>query len=422
MEKRSEEIREIIGAPPPFLIRWGMILSLFVVVVLGWGAYFFKYPDTITTDILVTSKEPSFKLVAQKSAFVESVEVENEDKVVAGQILVALASKANFADVLVLDDLIYNIDETNTDTLLHLDLPSDLLLGDLKEYWYDFREKQDLIFLTQQRDAENVSISRLTKQLKKARVAIDYEKKDKINLETKHQIAKERYIREDNLLKEGLSTVAKVRTRKDELLATERSLQEVEANIKAKQFEIRIIQKDISAYKTGSAITNSNAFDELKRAFKQLREEIEEWKQEFLIMAPADGIVLIQDRNLAEHQFVARESELMVVLPTVTTGIIGHIDLDLKGSGKIKVGQKVIIKLNSYPFEVFGAVEGQIAKKGKVPRGDIIPVQIEFPKGLETNSGKILEQTREMYGKAHIVVEEKRFIEWVFERFKKWTL
>ena len=54
IEIRSEEVQEILGTPPSWLVRYGTTLALFTIVVIGWMAYFVKYPDTVTAEISVT--------------------------------------------------------------------------------------------------------------------------------------------------------------------------------------------------------------------------------------------------------------------------------------------------------------------------------------------------------------------------------
>ena len=51
IELRSEEVQEVMGQIPAWIVRWGITLLFLVVVALLVGSCFFKYPDVITADM-----------------------------------------------------------------------------------------------------------------------------------------------------------------------------------------------------------------------------------------------------------------------------------------------------------------------------------------------------------------------------------
>ena len=106
----------------------------------------------------------------------------------------------------------------------------------------------------------------------------------------------------------------------------------------------------------------------------------------------------------------------MVILPVHEGNLVGRVNLNLKGLGKVKEGQPVIVKLDSYPFETFGVIRGVVKSKGKVAYQNTIPLDISFPNGLETTSGRIIELNQEMTGTVEIITENKRFIQWIFQK------
>jgi hypothetical protein len=64
-------------------------------------------------------------------------------------------------------------------------------------------------------------------------------------------------------------------------------------------------------------------------------------------------------------------------------------------------------------------VIGEVTYKGKVPHNNSVPAEISFPDGLVTTTGRTIEPSPEMTGTAEIITEKKRFIEWIFESFRK---
>lgn len=94
--------------------------------------------------------------------------------------------------------------------------------------------------------------------------------------------------------------------------------------------------------------------------------------------------------------------------------------LPVQGSGKVKAGQEVNIRLNNYPDQEFGYVKGRVYSVSPVPtEQDMYVVDIRLPDGMRTNYGKDLPLTREMKGIAEIVTEDMRLLERMMSPLRK---
>jgi multidrug resistance efflux pump len=421
VEIRSEEVQEILGTPPKWMVRWGTTVAFATFIALGWVGYFVRYPDTVSAPIKVTSTDPPKKLIAENNGYIAEILVNNEDTVETGQILLAFNTRAKFVDVLVLADYIISVKNLDDQSLLSFNPPRDLLLGELSEDLDAFFQKQEEMSSSRSRRYENYSIRQLGSQINKIRSSIEYEKKRKESVEKQLALANEQLTRDQNLYYEKLVTPERLRQSQAEVISLERTIQTIESGIRNKQFEINMIQNEISGVRRGSTESESDAFSSLKDSFVKLQNKVEDWTKKYLISSPIDGIVLITNENIGEQQFVSAGTVLMVVVPLKETETKGRIALDVTGSGKVQRGQKVIVKLKSYPFPEFGAVIGEVAWKGRVPNNNQIPIEVTFPEGLKTTTGKIIEPSQEMAGEAQIIMEEKRFIERVFESFRRVT-
>lgn len=87
--------------------------------------------------------------------------------------------------------------------------------------------------------------------------------------------------------------------------------------------------------------------------------------------------------------------------------------------GKVKVGQRVIIRFTNYPDQEFGIVNGVVTSISLVPMEDNYMVEIGLPDGLLTNYHKTLPVSQEMQAQADIVTEDLRLIERFFMPLKK---
>ncbi|GIQ58261.1 hypothetical protein Flavo103_13970 [Flavobacterium collinsii] len=98
------------------------------------------------------------------------------------------------------------------------------------------------------------------------------------------------------------------------------------------------------------------------------------------------------------------------------------------GSGKVKVGQGVIVKLNNYPFNEYGSIKGRVRRISLVTNQQTLSdnqnkissylVDIDLPNGLKTNYGVELNFHAEAKGTAEIITEDRRLIERFFDNLR----
>ncbi|MDR0294914.1 MAG: hypothetical protein LBH91_01810 [Prevotellaceae bacterium] len=93
----------------------------------------------------------------------------------------------------------------------------------------------------------------------------------------------------------------------------------------------------------------------------------------------------------------------------------GKIYLPPQGTGKIKTGQIVNVKLDNFPYMEYGMIKLQVESAMLLPimqngkRYYIL--EIDFPEVLQTNYGKVLSFNRDMQGTAEIVTEDLRLLD-----------
>jgi len=68
IEIRSKEIDEILGKIPNKITRWGITVLFAITIILFMGSWFFKYPDAITSKIILTFSKRS-GVISTKDAY-----------------------------------------------------------------------------------------------------------------------------------------------------------------------------------------------------------------------------------------------------------------------------------------------------------------------------------------------------------------
>ena len=418
IDVRSEEVQEILGTPPKWLIRWGTTIAFAVVVMFGWLGFLIKYPDVVSADIKVTSADPPKRIIAENSLNISKVWVNNEDTVKLGQILITFNAKGNFEDIIELDKALSKIAFVNDSTLLAFNPKRELILGDIQDELYDFIEKQDEYKRQSGSEFDDLDVVQLNQELNNLTRSILIDRRSIKKLEEELAIVNRRYDEQDRGVREKVVAKRTLNRTKERMLGLERERQGLEAAIKTKEFQIQTIQNRINGVEKDNEVNKEIAMDELEGSFNNLRNQLETWKKNYTITSPIDGIVTISEA-ISDNQYVTKGQLLTQVIPFAQGDIMGKINLNLSGSGKVRQGQEVIVKFASHPFLEFGAVKGVVSWKGTIPSNNSVPVKVKFPNGLITTTGKTIKRNQEMIGRAEIITADKRFIERIFENVRR---
>ena len=111
---------------------------------------------------------------------------------------------------------------------------------------------------------------------------------------------------------------------------------------------------------------------------------------------------------------------MFTIIPSENSSFIAKLKTPAQNSGKLKIGQKVNIKLENYPDTEFGVLNGTIKKISLIPDKDgLYLIDVELPKKLMTSYNKEIDFKQEMRGSAEIITENLRLIERFFYQFKE---
>ncbi len=413
---RSEEVQEILGTPPHWLLRWGMLLSFIFIIILAWSLYWFSFPETVKAKIRLTKEDPPINLIVESSTYITDILVQSEDTVVAGQTVFVLDSEAKFEDVLSLDDYLLTLEGAEDSVLLNKKFPPDLRVGEIEENLLAFIEKQDQAKEEQSGRFSQMSATDLRIEIRQEKRYIAAVRNRRNNLEGQLELARIAFTRQDNLYKRGRGDFNRLREAEGRKFELESQIQEASTTIKIKQSRIRLLEQRLKTNASISEGSRIKSMNDLVNALDALQRAVERWKRKHLLVSPIDGIVILDQVKV--QKYVQTDERIAVVVPVSSSKLIGRSLLPLDKSGQIEKKQKVIVDFYSFPAKQFGAVEGIVAAKSKIPTANnMLPIEIRFPKGLITTTGKKLEIGQDMRGDITIIIEEKRLIQWLIDRF-----
>jgi HlyD family secretion protein len=194
-------------------------------------------------------------------------------------------------------------------------------------------------------------------------------------------------------------------------------LQQVRLDHSGKSIEMAEKNQLLQDYRIKRIEEKDKLISVLNESFLNLQAQIKIWENNYLLLSPFDGFVTFT-RYWNENQVVTKDEPVMNVVPYETGSYLGRINLKMQRSGKVRSGQKVNIKLSSYPYLEYGMVRGIVKTKSLVPSGDAYIIEIDFPEGLTTLYGIKLEFTQNMSGTAEIITEDLRLLQKLLNPFR----
>ncbi len=136
IELRSEEFQEILGHVPSWILRWGIIIIGIIVIIILVGSAIFKYPDTIPSQMTLTSSTPANAIVARTSGKLQELFVTDNQHVGQGEYLAVIENPACTKDILYLKHYLSELSK-NPDSISNLP-PKELKLGNLQSLFSSF--------------------------------------------------------------------------------------------------------------------------------------------------------------------------------------------------------------------------------------------------------------------------------------------
>ena len=423
-ELRSEEVQDVISTPPPWLVRWGTIM---VVAVLGafFGlAWYFRYPDRVPTELVVTTERPPVTIVTNASGYLTHLQVQEGDLVETGQLLAVIENDANYEDVQLLKSNVETALATGATTfdLAAVD-QADLRLGgmlqphlnELKKSYEELSFQQNTRYDITRINQLNESIKLLEQQREKERGLLK-STRDQLSTQQRNVRRNQQLLAQGDISQRQYESVLEEKNRvADDITRLEQSIND---------YEIRIqdIRNQIAEVRQQTSSVNTNQTVNLQNALFDLQSRIQAWERQFLLVANRPGRVSFFADLWTDEQYVSAGQEILSIVPLdggtdLENPIIGRAALPTHQSGKVEEGQRVLVKFAGFPYREYGVVEGEVYRIAKAPdQKRTYAVEVRLPQDLTTSYGRTLDFEQGMTGIAEIITEDRRFLQRILDK------
>ncbi len=413
IKERSEYTVEMLGKTPPFLIRAGMYIFFIFIAVIFVLCFFIKYPDVVVGRIVLTSQNPTVRVIWPISGKIARIYAKDKDLVKKDSILVVVENTANLEDVYLLKKFIIDVQNTDPALLSVKTLKRDLKLGSLQNLYADLIENINIYTYTINDNDIVLRKSSLLKQIKQIEDLNASINKQEDILSRQTRIAQSNYKRNAQLFEQGVVSASDLEILESNQLQYQRDLENISTQIINNDIRINQLRSQLVEMMHQKEETTRTRLISIKEKTQTIRAAIEEWEKTYVIKSPIDGHISFHG-IWSNNQYVNANEDLFDIVPINTAKSFGKITIAEQNSGKIRVGQKAIIKLDGYNYREFGVVNGYVKSISLTPIGGFYTIYVELPEKMLTTHDKVIGANQEIQGVAEIVTEDLRLIDRIF--------
>ncbi len=418
IQLRSEEVQEILSFVPNWMIRWGNTLIFILILGLLLISWFIKYPDSIVTEIVVTTSVPPEKIYAKSTGQLDVILVNDNERVTKEKILSIIENSANYQDVLHLKNVIDTLTINYKDFYFPLEKLPFLFLGDIEPDYALFERSYSEYILNKELKpfnsealANEMAISEAKRRLN---ILISQQELNKKELALK----KKDLERFELLYKKDIISSQEIDNKKLEYLRAQSAYKTISSSISQLRETINNANKNLRGTEIRKTQDNSKALKNVIQSYNQLKRSLKNWELKYVLKSSIEGNVsFLSFWN--ENQNVNQGDLVFTIIPSGKNSFVGKIKAPARNSGKIKIGQRVNIRLLNYPYTEFGMIEGIIKSISLIPDKDgNYLIDVKLPDRLITTYKKEIEFRQEMSGSAEIITEDLRLIERFFYQLR----
>lgn len=428
LKQRSEQIDDIIERIPTKFGIWvtGIILSIFMSLLLF--TWLIQYPDTVSGNITIRSQYAPIKLVANSSGKLSLFNFKSKSVLQSGDYIAIIQNSANTNDVKLIKQLLDKFDIKTFGLDLINSLPRNASMGEINVKYYNF-----LLALKKYSDYNQGNLFK--KQTNGLKTKIEQLLTSKMNTEllkltrTKNMaIYYKAHIKDSLLLLNKNATELEFDRSQLSYLNSKESVQSTNNELNNTQQLIDEYQNSLQRLIIEKDVEESKIKLELLTAYADLKDNIDSWERRYVFKAPISG-KLDFSKFWNNNDFIQSGEVVFTIVPKLNK-LIGQVQLPSYGAGKVKIGQEVAIKLESYPYEEYGIVTGFVntislsTNETKENGQSIINtylVEIRLPKNLNTNYGFNIKFASEIKGTVDIICSKRNLLSRFFDNLRRIT-
>lgn len=406
---RSEEVQEILTKIPHWIIRFGSLVILLLLLLVFFISWLVKYPDVITSPIVITTNIPPEKLLAKTSGKIETILIQDKQTVTENTPLAVIQNSANYKDVFLLKKIVDHIDLEKE--IFPFEKFNNAQFGEIEQSFAIFQKEYIANSLNEKLQPFQVESSAQSFEQKQLQERLQLLLSQKSINESELQIGKSDLNRYEGLYKKGVIATQEIEKQRLVYLQSQKNYKSLLSAISQLKSSINELNRSSKTTKINENKENVILERNVIQSFYQLKKAIKDWDLNYVFRSSINGKVSFL-QIWSVNQVITSGENMFAIIPNHENGYLGKVKAVAQNSGKMKVGQDVNIRLANFPDREFGVIKGKVKSISLTPdkEGNLL-LDISLPKGLETSYKKEIPFQQEMSGTADVITEDLRLIE-----------
>lgn len=411
IELRSEEFQDVLGNVPSWILRWGITLVALIMLLLLIGSALFKYPDTISATVTLTSLQPTATVVAKSSGKIQRIFVKDNDTISSGTYLALIENTARMEDVQYIKHfLAENLWERDSLVLPRKKINVGTLQSLYSSYYMALSEYIHFI----ETNYYPRKIEMMKQKIRRNEAYYQKMSKQREIIEKQLKINERQYQRDYDLQKKKAISDIELENTYEQYLQGQLSKENMELSLEGQDMQLEQMYETLFDIEFQYEDKKNSLEMQLKSLTMQLQTGIADWEMMYLLKSPVDGKITFTNYWVENQNIIAGDKAFNIV-PVHSGSYIGRALLPAERSGKVEVGQQVNIKFNNFPDNEFGIVTGIVKNISlvatEVEKERNYLIEISLPQGLLTSYKKELPFVPEMEGEAQIITKDLSLLE-----------
>jgi biotin carboxyl carrier protein len=427
-QEHGNEIEEIISNKPPSIVRWGTVYFLILLLLLASICWFIQYPDLVNTKAKLTSINAPKEVITKQSGNLIKLFAKEGKQAKQGQILGYIESIAKHEEIILISAIIDSMQ------LLMAQNKTEEAMSYFNSFSFTSSSQQSSPHFPL-RGIEGAVLGEIEGALSTFMLSfINFRNyiSGGFYLSKKIMLGKDLFFMQklhNNLLQQkGLNVQDLALSQKTFDANQSLKNDKVIAELEYRNESSKLINKKLTLPQINAAIINNesqqnekqkemmeleNIIAQQKSIFAQalstFKSQIDDWKKKYLLTAPIDGKIAFAT-FLQENQQLQANQTICFINPE-NSQYYAEVYIPQANFGKVKLGQEVLLKFPSYPFQEYGSLKGSIDFISNIGTDSGYLAKVTLPNGLNTSYKKQIQFRDGLRADGEIITANMRLLQ-----------
>lgn len=405
---------------PEWIFHWGNLIVFAFLVVLIILGQLISYNNTLSAKVMISSLLPTIEIRTKNNGNLSKIIFQPGDTVKANSRLAVLSTPTNAEDISELKASLLK-EDTKISNYLELARAYPVLqLGlDLQPLYNDYLTSFSRVIQSSEKQPKDLTSEVYNINIRKQTSSIEALNNQQQLIQDQIDLAQNELDRYESLYVKGVISLQDLEQKQLHFYERLNAEKDKGKEISELLLEKSAIEKRKMIFKSQLDLAQNGLLYDLSLSRQDLLSGIEQWEDQYVLKSPIDGRISYFD-FWADNQWVEQGQIIFVIAPIKSSSIIAKCEVPIYNSGKLKIGQSVLISLENYPSKEWGKLAGTVKSISDIPKNNSNPVLIVYLSiaSSKTNYGKSLDLKYSSSGEAVILLEEHTLLERIFYQFK----